>query len=123
MQLSREEFTELVQQALDDVPDEFLEKLENVYITVEDYPSREDLQNTQAAPGRLLGIYHGVPLGQRSPFSSGLAMPDRITIFQRNLEKFAHSREEIVLQVRRTVLHEIAHHFGISDQRLRELGY
>lgn len=124
MHLSQAEFTELVSQALDEVPNEFLEKLENVYITVEDYPTAEDYQNTHLPPDRtILGIYHGVPIGLRSPFATGIVMPDRITLFQRNIEAFAHSPEELKQEIRRTVLHEIAHHFGISDARLRELGY
>jgi len=124
MHLSREEFAELVSQALNDVPDDFLEKLQNVYVTVEDYPSAEDYEKTHAPRGAvILGLYQGVPLGHRSPFSSGPEMPDHITIFQRPIEARARSREEIVKEIRRTVLHEIAHHFGLPDKRLRELGY
>ncbi|NIM04667.1 MAG: hypothetical protein GTO55_01910 [Armatimonadetes bacterium] len=123
MRLSREEFAELVTQALEGVPDEFLEKLQNVYVTVEDNPSAEDYEKAHLPAGvQILGLYHGVPLGRRSPFSP-MSMPDRITIFQRPIEARSRSRADIIKQVRRTVLHEIAHHFGISDKRIRELGY
>jgi predicted Zn-dependent protease with MMP-like domain len=123
MRLSREEFDELVKEALNDVPDEFLGKLENVYVTVEDNPSPEDYRQARV-PRRtvIFGLYQGVPAGQRSPFAP-FAMPDRITIFQRSIESVSRTREDIIRQIRRTVLHEIAHHFGISDKRLREMGY
>jgi predicted Zn-dependent protease with MMP-like domain len=70
----------------------------------------------------LLGLYHGVPLTQRSAWGTPL-FPARITIFQASVERFARTPAEIIEQVRRTVLHEVAHHFGIPDARLRELGY
>lgn len=123
MQLSRQEFEDLAADAIESLPDHFLEKLEDVLVLVEDNPGPEHLEGRTLAPGmRLLGLYQGVPLTLRSPFSP-YQMPDRITIFQRPIESISRSREQIVAQVRRTVLHEVAHHFGISDSRLRELGY
>jgi predicted Zn-dependent protease with MMP-like domain len=123
MRLPRDAFERLVAHALDDVPAEFREKLENVEIVVEDSPSPEDLGGREVAPGTLvLGLYRGVPLTRRSVFATNL-FPDQIIIFQRPIERICRTPEEIVEQVRRTVLHEIAHHFGISEKRLRELGY
>jgi predicted Zn-dependent protease with MMP-like domain len=123
MHLSREEFEQLVAQALADLPGEFAEKLENVEVVVEDYPTEAHYGLRRLPPGMLLlGLYQGVPLTNRSTFAP-FHFPDRITIFQRTIERVAHSHEEVVAQVRRTVLHEIAHHFGMPDSRLRELGY
>ncbi len=123
MRLSREEFEKLVAQALADLPGEFAEKLENVEVVVEDHPTEAHYGARRLPPGMLLlGLYQGVPLTNRSTFAP-FHFPDRITIFQRTIEYVADSHEEVVAQVRRTVLHEIAHHFGMPDSRLRELGY
>ncbi|MFN2613563.1 MAG: metallopeptidase family protein [Actinomycetota bacterium] len=108
---SREEFEELVADAIDSLPPEFAERLDNVAIVVEDEP-----------PGPLLGLYEGVPQPARGAHYN-LALPDVITIYRRPLEARAHSREGLARDVRKTVLHEIAHHFGISDERLDELGW
>jgi predicted Zn-dependent protease with MMP-like domain len=122
MRIPRDEFERLVAEALVGLPREFADKLENVEIVVEDEPGPEDYGMRKLPPGALLlGLYHGVPLTQRSVWASRL-VPDRIIIFQRAIESVSRSYQEIVAQVRHTVLHEIAHHFGLSDQRLRELG-
>lgn len=122
MRIPREEFERLVAEAIEGLPAEFAEKLENVEVIVEDHPRPEDYDRRRLPRGSiLLGLYHGVPLTERSAWASPL-MPDRITIYQGSIERVAHTPAEIVKQVRGTVLHEIAHHFGISDERLRELG-
>ena len=123
MRLPRREFERLVSTAIEGLPEDFLGKLENVQIVVEDSPTPEDLDHRRLPPGHLLlGLYRGVPLTNRSVFSP-FAYPDQITIFQRSVERIARTPQAVVEEVRRTVLHEIAHHFGISDERLRELGY
>ncbi|UCH36087.1 MAG: metallopeptidase family protein [Armatimonadota bacterium] len=123
MRLPRETFEQLVAEAIEGLPDEFADKLDNVEFIIENHPSPDDYDERGVEPGSvLLGLYHGVPLTERSPFSPTM-MPDEITIFQRPLEQVCRTPEEIIYQVRRTVLHEIAHHFGISDERLEELGY
>ena len=123
MHLPREEFEELVGEAIEGLPDEFSEKLENVLITVREDPSPEDYGHREVAPGvLLLGLYRGVPLTRRSVFGTN-PLPDRIIIFQNPIERVCRTRSQIVEQIRRTVLHEIAHLFGISEDRLRELGY
>lgn len=120
MHMSRDEFDRLVTEALDSIPEEFQERLENIYVTVEDEPGPEDSANL--SPGSmLLGLYHGVPLTERHSYLP--AMPDRITLYQQPIEIVGRTREGIVRQIRQTVIHEIAHYFGISDVRLRELGY
>jgi len=119
----REEFERLVFEAIDGLPKEFSEKLKDVVIAIEDNPSSQDIGERKLPPGMLLlGLYHGIPLTRKSPFA-GMTMPDQITIFQNPIERICQTPQEIITQVRRTVLHEIAHHFGISDKRLRELGY
>jgi predicted Zn-dependent protease with MMP-like domain len=104
-------FESLVRDAIDALPDEFAHRLENVEIVIEDSPERES----------LLGHYHGVPLTERGAGYSGF-LPDKITIYRLPLERRARSPEDLAEQVRVTVWHEIAHHFGIDDERLRELG-
>jgi predicted Zn-dependent protease with MMP-like domain len=118
------DFARLVSEALDSVPGEFLERLENVQVDVEEWPSPEDLRaaglDVRDRYG-LLGLYHGVPLTGRS--SQYMAFPDRITIYQRPIEAVAGPDEgAIAEQVRHTVIHEIAHYYGIDDDRLDELG-
>ena len=118
-------FAELVADALDSLPDEFLERMVNVQVTIEDWPSREDLEEVGLSlrdKSSLLGLYHGVPLTRRDTFYS--ALPDRITIYQKPIERLAgNDEDDIREQVRHTVIHEIAHYYGISDERLDELGY
>ncbi|HEV2427997.1 MAG TPA: metallopeptidase family protein [Acidimicrobiales bacterium] len=76
------------------------------------------------SPGRnLFGLYEGIPLTKRSPISYSGVMPDRITLYQRAICRHCSSEAEVVAQIRKTVLHEVAHHFGISDPRLEELGW
>jgi predicted Zn-dependent protease with MMP-like domain len=106
------DFESLVRNALDALPEAFRTRLENVEIVIEDAPENE----------HLLGHYHGVPLTHRGSSYSGY-LPDKITIYRRPLERRARTPEELAEQVRVTVWHEIAHHFGISDERLRELGW
>jgi predicted Zn-dependent protease with MMP-like domain len=114
LEIGEAEFEELVGDALDLLPEELADLLNNVVVVVEDDPPPGDEQ--------LLGLYDGIPLTERDRWYSGV-LPDRITIFRRPLLAMCTSREEVVEEVRITVLHEIAHHFGISDERLEELGY
>ena len=106
------EFDRLVSDALDELPDDIRQLMSNVAVTVEDEPP----------PGQnLLGLYQGVPWGKRGPYYSG-ALPDKITIYRGPLERMSRGNpERLRQQVRRTVFHEIAHHFGISDERLVEI--
>ena len=111
--VSRERFEELVADALDSLPPELGGAMENVAVMVEDN-----------ARGRsLFGLYEGVPLTRRGPMTYGGAMPDRITLYRKTICSVCSSEEEVVAQVRKTVVHEVAHHFGISDPRLEELGW
>lgn len=119
---SMQEFEALVADAIADLPRDFQEKLDNIQIEVRDWPSRRDLARVGMGPGRtLLGLYHGVPLTRRGQ-GYNLVLPDRITLYRRPILQVAQTPDAIRRQIRRTVLHEIAHHFGISDERLRDLG-
>ena len=108
-------------QALDELPEEIAERMSNVDIEVQDWPSESQLHSVGISSGQtLLGLYQGIPLTMRT---SGYQMvaPDRIIIFQGPLERFSGSDAQLVDQVQSTVIHEMAHHFGISDERLREI--
>lgn len=123
LHLPRSEFEELVAEALDDLPLFFQEKLDNVEVLIQAWPTQGDLRRAGLSRGRsLLGLYHGVPLTQRTQ-GYNLVAPDTITLFQGPIERAAGGdRQRIRARVRHTVVHEIAHFFGISDERLRELG-
>ncbi|MFQ5576821.1 MAG: metallopeptidase family protein [Anaerolineae bacterium] len=119
---SSTEFNALVTEALESLPDFFKEKLSNVEVVVTDWPTLAELRAAGAANRySLLGLYQGIPLTRRTT-GYGMVLPDKITIFRLPIERLCRTRQTVIAQVRRTVLHELAHHFGISDDRLRELG-
>lgn len=121
--LSQEEFEQLVVDSLSTLPPEILSKMDNVAITVQDWPTRAQLSTAGVPPGStLFGLYQGVPLTQRTTHY-GLVPPDRITIFRGPLTAYGGTAEAIADQVRRTVVHEIAHHFGMNEVQIRSLGY
>ena len=121
-QFSSEEFDQLVAQALDDLPEFFKEKLQNVEVVVADWPTKDEVRAVGLKPGQLLfGLYQGIPQTKRDSHY-GLVLPDKITIYRMPIEQVCREPERIVRQVQRTVKHELAHHFGIDDNRLRELG-
>ena len=103
---------------MEQLPEEFARKLENIDVTIEDVPARQKAGSRMI----LLGLYQGVPLEKRSHYYAGV-LPDKITLFQKNIEAVCRSRDEMIEQIKKTLLHEIGHYFGISDKRLRELGY
>jgi len=124
--MDTDRFQDLVAEALDSLPEEFLVRLENVEVVVEEWPSEDDLADAGmegADPAELLGLYHGIPLTDRGSWYAGV-LPDRIVIYQRPLEQAVGEDPELVREeVRRTVIHEIAHFYGISDERLEEMGW
>jgi predicted Zn-dependent protease with MMP-like domain len=120
--MTRAVFGRLVDRALADLPEEFRGRLENLEILVEDWPDPITLELAAIkSPAGLLGFYHGVPLPQRT-HDYGQVMPDRISIYRRPILLACANRAEVRKTVRRVVLHEIGHYFGISDDRLRQLG-
>ena len=120
METDPDNFQQLVADALDRIPESLGRLMENVVVMVEDWPSPEQLAGRR---GTLLGLYQGIDLTRRSPLSYAGVMPDRITIFQGPISRLARTKEELVALVTTTVIHEVAHHFGISDERLTELGW
>lgn len=111
--LRDDEFDELVADALDSLPPELGAAMENVAVVVE----------AGSPGGPLLGLYEGIPLTERSPVTYSGVMPDRITLYRETICAACATRAQVVEQVRDTVVHEVAHHFGISDERLDELGW
>ena len=107
-----ERFEELVGEALDSIPEELGRRMDNVVVRVREQPSR---------PG-LLGLYEGIPLTARGEYG-GLVMPDRITVYRAPILAVCETEADVVEQVKVTVIHEVAHHFGIDDDRLHELGW
>jgi predicted Zn-dependent protease with MMP-like domain len=106
------EFEELVGQALDAIPEQLSKQMRNVVLLVED----------MGASPNLLGLYQGVPLTERTTAYAGM-LPDRITIYRIPILRHCRTREDVVRQVAVTVIHEVAHHFGIGDAKLHELGW
>jgi predicted Zn-dependent protease with MMP-like domain len=120
--MQRGRFLRLVRRALDGLPSPYRDWLENVDVVIEPRPGRSRLRTAGLEPGEaLFGLYEGVPLTERGA-SYGLVLPDKITIFQEPLEREFTDEGELIDEVRRTVLHELAHHFGISDEELERLG-
>ncbi len=117
----RTRFERLVEEALDSLPEEIAARMENVEVVLEDEPPLEELARLPRGV-TLFGLYHGIPLTRRGNNYAGV-LPDRISIYQGPIERRAGSAEAIRVQVRKTVIHEIAHHFGIDDHLLRELGW
>jgi len=114
--MDKSEFKRLVEEGVDLVPEEFLKKLENVAIVIEDEPSQFQRKSAKIEEGvLLLGLYEGVPQIKRGPHY-GMTLPDKITIFQKPIETSAASPEQIREIVKTTVWHEIAHHFGSGEQ-------
>ncbi len=123
MRISRKEFEDAVEKALEMIPEMFRAQLNNMTITVEDLPSQDLLQEMEMSPDEtLFGVYVGVPLPERSVYEPPL-YPDVIIIFQEPLMAACHSVKELEDEIAVTVVHELAHYLGLSEERLEELGY
>ena len=119
MNTEMREFEELVADALDDLPEEFLQKLDNIDIVVEDEPSEDDLERLGIRPpNTLLGLYHGVPRNRRGRGYASV-LPDKITIYKKPIESLCRNDEELKEKVREVVIHEIGHYFGLSEREIR----
>ncbi|MEU0332094.1 metallopeptidase family protein [Streptomyces sp. NPDC006193] len=112
--MTRDRFEELVSEALDRIPPELTRVMDNVAVFVEDEPPADDPE--------LLGLYEGTPLTERGEWYAGV-LPDRITIYMGPILRFCETADDVVHEVAVTVVHEVAHHFGIEDARLHELGW
>ncbi len=121
--LSRSDFEKVVEEALEALPDEIAAMLDNVAVFVEQWPSREQLRENGLSDRHvLLGLYEGIPLTARDS-NYGMVQPDRIYIFQGPIEAVCANNDELHDEIQHTVVHELAHHFGISDERLDEMGF
>jgi len=121
--VDRHRFEQLIVEAVESLPENLLEAMENIDIVTADKPSPEQeaiLQDSE--DDILLGLYEGIPLTGRT-HSYGFVIPDKITIFKEAIESVCQTEQECVDEIRRVVIHEIAHHFGIDDERLNELGW
>ncbi|WP_212721679.1 metallopeptidase family protein [Nocardioides dongxiaopingii] len=117
MEMDRDAFEALVDRALDAIPDELASLVRNVVVLVEDEPPADE-------PADLLGLYDGIALTERNDvMMGGLELPDRIFVFRNPLLDYCDDEDQLTEEVRITVVHEIAHHFGIDDARLHDLGY
>ena len=119
--MTRERFEEIAQHAFDSLPDTFRGSVENVQIVVEDFPSEDALERTRAGKKSLLGLYQGVPLPHRGT-SYGMypVGPDKITLYQANIEAVCRTDEEIELRIREVLFHELGHYFGMNEQEVRQ---
>ncbi len=123
MKLPRRRFEALVTRALDGIPELVAEHMNNIDVVIEDWPTKAQYEDLGLEPDEwLFGLYEGTSLLERGITSDPL-LPDKITIFKGPLEEACETEEQIAEEVRRTVVHEIAHHFGIDEDRLRDLGY
>lgn len=124
MQISRRRFEALVADALDAVPEELAVLIDNCAVVVEDWPTAEQLSDSETPAGEtLFGLYEGVDLTARSPLNYAGVLPDRITVFMGPHVEVARTEEDLADEILTTVVHEIAHHFGIDDDRLHDLGW
>ena len=121
MKLTRKEFEEAAVSALEKLPGFFRKKMENVDVVIEDRASQELLTEMELrSPYELLGLYQGIPYDQRG-FYYGNVLPDKITLFQLPIESACKTRDEVEMKVRKVVIHEVGHYFGLDDEKLAEL--
>lgn len=119
--MNRERFEQLVAKVVEELPEEFLTRLQNIDVVVEDRPTAQQRERAGLRGSQtLLGLYEGVPRTRRDR-NYGLVTPDKITIFQKPIEATSSNDDGIAAEIQRVVKHEIAHHFGISDARLRQI--
>ena len=120
--MNRNVFERSVAEAVNALPGYFLEKLDNVEVVVEDWPDQETLRLAGVHhPAALLGFYHGVPLTRRT-HNYGLVLPDKISIYRQPILMRCRTGEEVRAMIQRVLRHELAHHFGLDDEKLREIG-
>ena len=121
--MNGEEFEKLVEKALQNIPKEFVKMMENVSVVTQDWPNRRQLVELykRGTRGLLLGLYEGVPKIKRARYGIGGQLPDKITIFKNPILMISKTPEKVKEVVEDTVIHEIAHHFGLSDGDLDKI--
>lgn len=121
--IGREDFERLAEKSLETLPGEYRKYFTNITITVEDYPSREDAGGVNVRRENLLGLFSGVPHPRKGGFFEiPYPLPDRIILFQKNIESICSSEKELIEQIQQTLIHEIGHYFGLSERELRKHG-
>jgi len=119
--VTRDAFSKLVEEALQDIPRRFRDQIANVAIVVEDEPSAEVLADVGIEPpDSLYGLYHGTPLPDRS-WGHGNALPDRVSLYQRPIEADAEDHEDVVVCIAETLIHELGHYFGLSEDEIEAI--
>lgn len=121
--VSEEEFHEMMDRALEVIPPVFKDKMENLVFISEPYPSESDMERLGLkSKYSLLGLYSGVPYTKRSTWYSNVT-PDRILLYQRNIETFCNNKEELMEKIKEVIIHEVAHYFGMDEDEVRNAGY
>lgn len=119
--MTREQFEHIAQEAFDSLPATFRDRVENVQIVVEDYPSDDALENVKADRFSLLGLYQGIPLPHRGTwYGTSATVPDKITLYQKNIEAVCRDDGEIALRIREVLFHELGHYFGMNEAQVRK---
>jgi predicted Zn-dependent protease with MMP-like domain len=118
--MKREEFVNVAEEALDSLPEEFRSRIENVAILVEDFPPNQSRAQRGRQRRLLLGIFHGVPATKKSVFDFSVG-PAHIVLYQRNIEAVCSNEAEIRHQIRQTLIHELGHYFGMTEEQLKDV--
>jgi predicted Zn-dependent protease with MMP-like domain len=121
MEMHIDEFEKIVEEVLESVPQKFKDKFENIEFLIDEESASPFLSKHTTRPHYTLGLYHGVPMTRKT--HRGQRFPDRIIIYKKSIEAVSRDRERLEKNIKRVVLHEIGHYFGISEKRLRDLGY
>jgi len=120
--MTREQFEDIAQEAFDSLPPQFRNKIENVSIVVEDYPSTQLQRSLKTGRNSLLGLYHGVPLGHRGTwYGASPTIPDTIFLFQKNIEAQCEGDETIRRKIAEVLFHELGHYFGMNEKEVRSM--
>ena len=118
--MKREQFIKIVEGSLDSLPEEFRSRIKNVAILVEDFPPKQSPPQSGEQRRLLLGIFHGVPATKKSVFDV-LMGPTHIVLYQKNIEAVCSSKAEVRHQIRQTLIHELGHYFGMTEEQLRDV--
>lgn len=122
--VTRERFEELVEESIKRLPRRYLDRLSNISVVVSDYPSADEARSAGVPRSGLLGLYTGVPYPHKGGFFDiSTPLPDTITLYQRNIEDFCSTEEQLAEEIRKTLIHEVGHYFGLSEQELRGYDY
>lgn len=121
--ISRKEFEALAERALESLPEEYKGYFSNIAILIEDYPGSAELNRVNVKKELLLGLFSGVPYPRKGGFFDiPYPLPDKIILFQKNIERICSTEKELIEQIRKTIVHEVGHYFGLSEKDLRGYG-